>query len=115
MSSKDVLRLHIQRVHGNDKSNVCIHCGKGFAKSYLLKDHIKQLHSRKTCEHCGKSVLNEHFLKKHLVFDHGIKDGAFICEICPKTFFLSETGYTKHVEEKHNSASSLFKLQNHVA
>ena len=60
-------------------------------------------------------MLNEHFLKKHLVFDHGIKDGAFICEICPKTFFLSETGYTKHVEEKHNSASSLFKLQNHVA
>ena len=106
----------MQRFHHIGKSMVqCEQCGKDFSKKCYLKAHIEQVHSRKTCEHCGKSVLNEHFLKKHLVFDHGIKDGAFICEICPKTFFLSETGYTKHVEEKHNSASSLFKLQNHVA
>ena len=92
MSSIGILRLHIQQVHGNNKSNVCDHCGKGFVKSSLLKNHIEQVHSRKTCEHCGKSVLNSLFLKKHLVFDHGITAGAFICDICPKTMFLSETG-----------------------
>ena len=104
ISSMGVLRRHIQNVHGNDKSNVCNHCGKGFAKSFLLKYHIEQSHSRKTCEHCGKSLLNGFFLKKHLVFDHGIKDGAFICDICPKTMFSSETGYKKHVHEKHNDS-----------
>ena len=86
----------------NNKSNVCDHCGKGFSKNYQLNDHVKQSHNRETCEHCGKSLLNGLYLKKHLVFDHGVKDGAFICEICPKTMFSSETGYKNHMQEKHN-------------
>ena len=102
LSSKGLLKNHITRVHGNDKSIVCNHCGKGFSKNIQLKGHIDQSHSRKTCEHCGKSLLNGFYLKKHLVFDHGIKDGAFICEVCPKTMFSSETGYKKHLQEKHN-------------
>ena len=100
--SKVLLIKHIDRVHGNDKSIVCNHCGKGFSKNYQLNDHVKQSHSRETCEHCGKSLLNGLYLKKHLVFDHGVKDGAFICEICPKTMFSSETGYKNHMQEKHN-------------
>ena len=103
MSSLGVLQRHIQQVHGNDKSNVCDHCGKGFAKSSLLKNHIEQVHSRKTCEHCGKSVLNGFYLKKHLVFYHGIKEGAFICDRCPKTMFSTEIAFKKHVKEKHKN------------
>ena len=101
-SSKQKLNLHIKRVHRNEKSHVCGLCSKGFADKNQLKGHINQSHSRQTCEHCEKSVLNRFFLKKHLVFDHGIKDGAFICDICPKTLFSSETGYKKHLKEKHN-------------
>ena len=100
--SKVLLIKHIDRVHCNYKSIVCNHCGKGFSKNYQLNDHVKQSHSRETCEHCGKSLLNGLYLKKHLVFDHGVKDGAFICEICPKTMFSSETGYKNHMQEKHN-------------
>ena len=91
-------------MHCNNKSTVCDHCGKNFAMNSLSKCHIVQSHSRKTCEHCGKSVLNAFFLKKHIVFDHDIKDGAFICDICPKTMFSSETGYKKHGKEKHNQS-----------
>ena len=101
-SSISTFHRHIQVVHSNDKSNECEYCGKGFAKSYLLKDHIEQSHSRKSCENCGKSVLNGFYLKKHLVFDHGIKDGAFFCDICPKAVFFIETGYKKHMLKKHN-------------
>ena len=101
LSSKDKLRLHIQRIHGNNKSHDCDECSKRFANKTDLKGHINQSHSRKTCEHCGKSVLNKFFLKKHLVFDHDITEGAFICDVCPKTIFSSETGYKKHVNEKH--------------
>ena len=62
--------------------------------SSLLKCHIKKLQCQITCEHCGKSVLNGSFLKKPFVFEHGIKEGFFICDICPKTVFSLETAYT---------------------
>ena len=61
-----------------------------------------QSHSVNTCEHCEKSVLNGLYLKKKLIFDHGIIDRAFICDIFPKTMFLVEVAYKKHVKEKYN-------------
>ena len=106
LSCREALKRHIQAAHRpNDKSNICDHCGKGFGKSFLLKNHIKNSHSKKTCEHCGKSVLNGFFYKKHLVFDHGIKDGAFICDICPKKVFFTETIFKNHMKEKHTPYS----------
>ena len=101
-SNRDVMRKHVRVVHCNDKSHVCDHCGKGFPKKYLLKTHVQQLHMRQSCEHCGKSVLNAHFLKLHMVFDHGIKDGVYICDICPKKCFSSETAFKKHMYGKHD-------------
>ena len=49
---KESLGTSKDRNKSNDKSNVCDHCGKGFVKTSLLKNHIEQVHSRKTCEHC---------------------------------------------------------------
>ena len=104
LSCRRSLQRHIQSAHRpNDKSNICDHCGKGFGKSFLLKNHIKNSHSKKNCEHCGKSVLNGFFYKKHLVFNHGIKDGAFICDICPKKVFFMEKLFKNHMKEKHTS------------
>ena len=40
-------------------------------------------------------------LKRHLVFEHGIKDGALICDICPKAVFFMKYHYNKHMDEKH--------------
>ena len=96
LTSKWHLKSHINIHHSNEKPHVCDECGKGFATKKQLKNHIVQSHSRQTCEHCGQSLLNEFFLKKHIVFDHGIKDGAFICDICPQKVFSSEKGYKKH-------------------
>ena len=62
-------------------------------------------------EHDVITPKNELFLKKHLVFDHGITAGAFICDICPKTMFLSETGYTKHVQEKHTFCHDTMEMK----
>ena len=104
LSSKNKLNLHIQRLHRNEKCICCDQCSKGFSTKTQLKGHIEQSHCRQTCEHCGKSLLNKFFLKKHLVFDHGIKDGAFICEACPKTVFFIESFYKKHMKEKHENS-----------
>ena len=100
---KESLGTSKDRNKSNNRYNLCDHCGKGFAKSSLLKNHIEQVHSRKTCEHCGKSVLNGFYLKKHLVFFHGIKEEAFICDRCPKTIFSTEIALKKHVKEKHKN------------
>ena len=102
LTSKWHLKSHIKIHHSNEKPNICAECGKGFAIRKQLKNHIVQSHSKQTCEHCGQSLVNEFSLKKHLVFDHGIKDGAFICDICPQKVFSIEKGYKKHMLRKHN-------------
>ena len=102
LTSKWHLKSHIKIHHSNEKPHVCDQCSKGFATKKQLKNHIVQSHSKQTCEHCGQSLVNEFSLKKHLVFDHGIKDGAFICDICPQKVFSIEKGYKKHMLRKHN-------------
>ena len=61
--------------------------------------------------YCGicsqkKSPTNEnliqHISSSCLVFDHGIKDVAFVCDICPKRVFFVENIYKKHLQDKHN-------------
>ena len=46
-------------------------------------------------------MFNKMELKRHLVFEHGIKDGALICDMCPKTVFFVKYHYNKHMVEKH--------------
>ena len=99
---------HIMNFHNTDsqdsfwKIHICKHCGKSYGTPALLKAHIDQFHNRENCPHCGKSVLNRFYLKKHLVFDHGIKDGALFCDVCPKKVFFIEGMYKKHMREKHD-------------
>ena len=92
-SRKVKLRQHIMNFHNTDTSekiHICKHCGKSYGTPALLKAHIDQFHNRENCPHCGKSVLNRFYLKKHLVFDHGVKDGALFCDVCPKRVFFVE-------------------------
>ena len=98
------LSKHMKRVHDQvEKSYKCDPCKKGFITQGLLNCHIKQSHRRKTCEICGKSILNSRFLKIHLVFDHDIREGAYVCDVCPRTYFSMETGYKNHMKKHINA------------
>ena len=75
---------------------------KSYGTPAHLKAHVDQFHNGENCPHCGKSILNRFYLKKHLVFDHGVKDGALFCDVCPKKVFFIEGMYKKHMREKHD-------------
>ena len=92
----------MKTVHEKEKSHLCEPCGKYFADEDILKNHIYQSHSKVTCPQCNKLILNKMYLKKHLVWEHGLLDGAFICEICPKTVFFQKFHYRKHMKVKHS-------------
>ena len=64
----------------------CESCEKYFADERLLNDHNQQSQDQKTCLYCRKSLLNGFFLKKHLIFEHDMKGGAFICNLCQSVF-----------------------------
>ena len=92
-SRKVKLSQHIMNFHITDtseKNHICKHCGKSYGTPAHLKAHVDQFHNGENCPHCGKSILNRFYLKKHLVFDHGVKDGALFCDVCPKRVFFVE-------------------------
>jgi len=95
------LKFHIKGVHKNKETHFCTPCGKYFADEVLLKHHTYQSHSKVTCRHCKKLRLNQYHLKRHLALEHDVTDGAYFCEICPKTVFFSEFHFNKHMVGKH--------------
>ena len=99
---KDSLRIHLKRDHTvAEKTHLCKTCKKCFGDYELLKNHILQSHNQQNCPQCQKTMFNKMELKRHLVFEHGIKDGALICDICPKAVFFMKYHYNKHMVEKH--------------
>ena len=96
------LRLHIKREHLKERNHLCEPCNKYFAHENLLKAHIYQSHSKINCEICDKPVMNKGALKRHMVLEHGVKDNAILCNICPKSLFYHEANYKKHMLDKHN-------------
>ena len=95
------LRSHVKSEHDKCFDFECIHCGKKFASSKTLKNHIWQSHSPVTCEMCQKTVATSTELRKHKVFVHNKTEGAWVCEKCPKTVFFLISAFEKHVKDKH--------------
>ena len=94
--------MHINRKHNSaEKTHVCKTCNKSFIDVELLQNHVYQSHNKQTCPECNKTIFNSSQLRRHLVFEHGIEEDAWICEICPKVVFFAEYYYKKHMADKH--------------
>jgi DNA-directed RNA polymerase subunit RPC12/RpoP len=92
----------MQKDHGSaQKTHLCKICKKGFGGYELLKDHKYQAHSQVNCPQCSKILFNRMELRKHQATEHGITEGVFCCNICPKEVFLLKYHYKKHMVEKH--------------
>ena len=78
---------------------------------YLLKLPQVQLNSTSTKSNLNSNLkylskIKDNYFSKvfsFLVFDHDIKDRAFLCDICPKTMLPTKATYKKHVKDKTQS------------
>ena len=101
-TSKDNLESHVLSVHEKRLDFSCDHCGKKCPTLKVLDGHIKQVHSQNVkCEICDKKISNPIELRRHKVFVHKQTDGAWLCEMCPKSAFFSKTTFEKHMKTKH--------------
>jgi len=66
------LQQHLSRIHGPNQNLSCELCGKNFKnRSKLVSHHInKHRISDNPCGECGKSYKNKWLLKKHIRYMH---------------------------------------------
>ncbi|XP_050297544.1 zinc finger protein 236-like [Anthonomus grandis grandis] len=68
-SSKDVLRKHKKKLHGQNKKFPCIKCDKGYDQLEELNKHIAKLHTGSRpyeCPYCKNSFGEENSMKTHI-------------------------------------------------
>ena len=101
-TSKDNLKSHVLSVHEKRLDFACKHCGKRFPTLKVLEGHVKQTHTQNVkCEICDKKISNPIELRRHKVFVHKETEGAWLCEMCPKSAFFSKSTFEKHMKTKH--------------
>ncbi|XP_064113962.1 gastrula zinc finger protein XlCGF28.1-like [Macrobrachium nipponense] len=81
-------RMYVKH-YGGEKTFECPECGKGFTRSFTLKEHMR-VHTGERpfhCSVCGKTFISNSDLKKH----HKIHTGerTHLCPICGKAFTMS--------------------------
>ena len=98
LSSHQVLRRHISRVHLKIKYlKKCQDCGKSYDRNHL-KLHREAVHlkKRKECQDCGKSFTITH-LASHRKYSCKAKNKTETKVIC----HLCGNGYWKHCLQRH--------------
>ncbi|KAJ8669594.1 hypothetical protein QAD02_000853 [Eretmocerus hayati] len=89
-SSGDGLKKHIM-THTNERPHSCTKCGAKFRFKWILRQHLRTLHSDRrqfTCAICNRGYENEQKLMIHTENDH--KEGSlgelYLCEHCGREF-----------------------------
>ncbi|XP_037827356.1 zinc finger protein interacting with ribonucleoprotein K-like isoform X1 [Lucilia sericata] len=100
-AQKNILREHVQRMHGS-KEFSCGFCGKLFAIKSELKVHTMVHTAEKphVCELCGKAFRIKTQLRYHVTAIH-TKIRAYKCTMCPKDF-LKKRDLTDHIKTHLN-------------
>ncbi|KAI8128860.1 hypothetical protein FF38_14087 [Lucilia cuprina] len=86
-----------------EKKFPCTQCGKFYASSYLLNQHIQVVHLKKfvkICYICGKSISTSTEYKLHMDKHEGVPQPIINCDICGLRL-TSERGLKRHKESQH--------------
>lgn len=96
------LKFHL-KWHKLNKHIKCVQCGFYCTSREVLKDHVRQIHSKDTCAICGKFVLFKKM--KYHMRKHGF-DTLFECTYCTKVF-RSSNDVNEHIRLMHSSEKSI--------
>ena len=98
LSSNDVLRIHIRRVHERNFKHTCEDCGKSYPYLHALQIHAEMAHLKGAmlmCTVCGKEFIGKHRLRNHMIQKHPKGQEFTNCEHCGKVgksfFFIIES------------------------
>ncbi|XP_071174495.1 uncharacterized protein [Mytilus edulis] len=83
---KTDLKIHMMKLHSNDKPVDCKKCGMVFQDRYSFKLHLKTHDGEKCfkCDQCEYAALSQRHLESHLLTHTGEK--PFECDECEQTF-----------------------------
>ncbi|XP_052061076.1 uncharacterized protein LOC127701273 isoform X3 [Mytilus californianus] len=83
---KTDLKIHMMKLHSNDKPVDCKKCGMVFQDRYSFKLHLKTHDGEKCfkCDQCEYAALSQRHLESHLLTHTGEK--PFECDDCEQTF-----------------------------
>merc|ERR1711920_658275 len=88
LSSNEVLRLHIRRVHErSDLKHTCEDCGKSYPYLHALQIHAEMAHMKGAvlmCTVCGLECVGKHRLRNHMLQKHPRGQQFTSCEHCGK-------------------------------
>ncbi|XP_044743518.1 zinc finger protein 28-like isoform X1 [Chrysoperla carnea] len=90
--------------HVTERSFHCLQCDNSFKDKWVLKKHVKTMHSilsqkYATCHICKKSMVESH-LAQHLTI-HGKRE-TVSCELCSKKFYHQKS-LEKHIKCIHEN------------
>ncbi|XP_074645989.1 uncharacterized protein LOC141902244 [Tubulanus polymorphus] len=89
--AKNVIAVHVQTIHLNERPHVCSTCGKAYKTSTMLRGHM-ETHTPGThrCTRCAYETNTSMNLRRHERRKHP-KGQAYKCHLCPfQTGFLCE-------------------------
>ena len=96
------MKSHVLSAHEKRQDFACEHCEKRFPTLKVLEGYVKQTHTQNVkCEICDKKISNPIELRRHKVFVHKETEGAWLCEMCPKSALFSKSTFEKHMKTKH--------------
>eukprot|EP00088_Acartia_fossae_P051665 TRINITY_DN5804_c0_g1_i5.p1 TRINITY_DN5804_c0_g1~~TRINITY_DN5804_c0_g1_i5.p1 ORF type:complete len:503 (-),score=66.67 TRINITY_DN5804_c0_g1_i5:471-1979(-) len=87
-SSRNLLQSHI-RMHENNPSFMCDHCGKAFYRKDRLAIHTRSVHlglKKYACEICNKKFMDNYKLRRHMKTHISGRAAQAIANDASKTF-----------------------------
>ena len=104
-----LLRNHMINVHHSTEKHKCNDCEKTYPSSTKLKEHIKDVHMKrsnsKTCHICSKTLVNRMSLRNHIKHFHVEIQKNLTCRFCSK-YFQYPANLSRHIKIKHEEAKS---------
>ena len=108
--TKQRLLIH-ERIHENNKCEICKFCKKAFADPSTLRNHIFNIHVNEPmlnpfiCRFCHKKFQSKSKLKSHLhvhLKKEERRTDTFRCTVCAKTF-TTKSNCRRHIRKFHGN------------